>query len=234
MKKENVKIEEQQIQQKQQHSPTTDNILAQLSQIESTYTDVLTQQLIPFKYKKSISLQDRVMFVNNVLDVLFKNDNYYSLLTDKVFDFMLVAMFTDILWEDKILWGDEDYTFSLRKVEEIVSQTDLLNILYENIDEMVLAELKETIELNIEHKTGIHRYDVSNAIYSLVNALEQKVNEINVGELENTLRQFADVSGGLSQASIIDLYTKTQAYKDNYEKVVGEKNKEIRALKQSK
>lgn len=227
MKKENVKIEEQQIQQKQQHSPTTDNILTQLSQIESTYTDVLTQQLIPFKYKKSISLQDRVMFVNNVLDVLFKNDNYYSLLTDKVFDFMLVAMFTDILEED------EDYTFSLHRVEEIVSQTDLLNILYENIDEIVLAELKETIELNIEHKTGIHRYDVGNAIYSLINALEQKVNEVNVGELENTLRQFTDVSGGLSQTSIIDLYTKTQAYKDNYEKVVGEKNKEIRALKQN-
>lgn len=227
MKKENVKIEEQQVQQKQQHSPTTDNILTQLSQIESTYTDVLTQQLIPFKYKKSISLQDRVMFVNNVLDVLFKNDNYYSLLTDKVFDFMLVAMFTDILEED------EDYTFSLHRVEEIVSQTDLLNILYENIDEMVLAELKETIELNIEHKTGIHRYDVGNAIYSLVNALEQKVNEVNVGELENTLRQFTDVSGGLSQTSIIDLYTKTQAYKDNYEKVVGEKNKEIHALKQN-
>ena len=227
MKKENVKIEEQQVQQKQQHSPTIDNILTQLSQIESTYTDVLTQQLIPFKYKKSISLQDRVMFVNNVLDVLFKNDNYYSLLTDKVFDFMLVAMFTDILEED------EDYTFSLHRVEEIVSQTDLLNILYENIDEMVLAELKETIELNIEHKTGIHRYDVGNAIYSLINALEQKVNEVNVGELENTLRQFTDISGGLSQTSIIDLYTKTQAYKDNYEKVVGEKNKEIRALKQN-
>lgn len=193
---------------------------------KSKYYDSELEKGVEFEYTKELTIQQKVNFVNNVLGVLFSNDYCYSIIKNEVIDIMLVDAFTNILKTD------EDFRYTLNDINKFLSTTNVVDILMEEIHPSLYEELVTAIDENISYKTGVDRNGLSTAFSSLLRTIEKKVASFDVDELTNTLKQFGNVASGLSQEEIMDLYTKTDAYKKNYEETLQSKNEEIRTLKE--
>ena len=191
----------------------------------SKYYDSKLEKEIDFKYRTELTLQQKVSFVNFVLGVIFDDDYCFSIIKNEVFDIALIYMFTDVLQYD------EDFTFSLNNIEEMLNTTNVIDILKKEIDNDLIKDLNEVIDMNIAYKTGVNVNSISTYFSSLLKTIENKVSDFDVDEFSNTLKKFGDITNGMSPDKIIELYTKTDAYKKNYKGTLSTKNKQIRELK---
>ena len=191
----------------------------------SKYYDSKLEKEIDFKYRTELTLQQKVSFVNFVLGVIFDDDYCFSIIKNEVFDIALIYMFTDVLQYD------EDFTFSLNNIEEMLNTTNVIEILKKEIDNDLIKGLNEVIDINIAYKTGVNVNSISTSFSSLLKTIENKVSDFDVDEFSNTLKKFGDITNGMSPDKIIELYTKTDAYKKNYKSTLSTKNKQIRELK---
>ena len=191
----------------------------------SKYYDSKLEKEIDFKYRTELTLQQKVSFVNFVLGVIFDDDYCFSIIKNEVFDIALIYMFTDVLKYE------EDFTFSLNNIEEMLNTTNVIEILKKEIDNDLIKDLNEVIDINIAYKTGINVNSISTSFSSLLKTIENKVSDFDVDEFSNTLKKFGDITNGMSPDKIMELYTKTDAYKKNYKGTLSTKNKQIRELK---
>ena len=113
----------------------------------SKYYDSKLEKEIDFKYRTELTLQQKVSFVNFVLGVLFDDDYCFSIIKNEVFDIALIYMFTDVLKYE------EDFTFSLNNIEEMLNTTNVIEILKKEIDNDLIKDLNEVIDINIAYKT---------------------------------------------------------------------------------
>ena len=191
----------------------------------SKYYDSKLEKEIDFKYRTELTLQQKVSFVNFVLGVIFDDDYCFSIIKNEVFDIALIYMFTDVFQYD------EDFTFSLNNIDEMLNTTNVIEILKKEIDNDLIKDLNEVIDINIAYKTGVNVNSISTSFSSLLKTIENKVSDFDVDEFSNTLKKFGDITNGMSPDKIIELYTKTDAYKKNYKSTLSTKNKQIRELK---
>ena len=191
----------------------------------SKYYDSKLEKEIDFKYRTELTLQQKVSFVNFVLGVIFDDDYCFSIIKNEVFDIALIYMFSDVLKYD------EDFTFSLNNIEEMLNTTNVIEILKKEIDNDLIKGLNEVIDINIAYKTGVNVNSISTSFSSLLKTIENKVSDFDVDEFSNTLKKFGDITNGMSPDKIMELYTKTDAYKKNYKGTLSTKNKQIRELK---
>ena len=191
----------------------------------SKYYDSKLEKEIDFKYRTELTLQQKVSFVNFVLGVIFDDDYCFSIIKNEVFDIALIYMFTDVFKYD------EDFTFSLNNIDEMLNTTNVIEILKKEIDNDLINDLNEVIDINIAYKTGVNVNSISTSFSSLLKTIENKVSDFDVDEFSNTLKKFGDITNGMSPDKIIELYTKTDAYKKNYKGTLSTKNKQIRELK---
>ena len=191
----------------------------------SKYYDSKLEKEIDFKYRTELTLQQKVSFVNFVLGVIFDDDYCFSIIKNEVFDIALIYMFTDVLQYE------EDFTFSLNNIEEMLNTTNVIEILKKEIDNDLIKDLNEVIDINIAYKTGVNVNSISTSFSSLLKTIENKVSDFDVDEFSNTLKKFGDITNGMSPDKIMELYTKTDAYKKNYKGTLSTKNKQIRELK---
>ena len=191
----------------------------------SKYYDSKLEKEIDFKYRTELTLQQKVSFVNFVLGVIFDDDYCFSIIKNEVFDIALIYMFTDVLQYD------EDFTFSLNNIDEMLNTTNVIDILKKEIDNDLIKDLNEVIDINIAYKTGVNVNSISTSFSSLLKTIENKVSDFDVDEFSNTLKKFGDITNGMSPDKIMELYTKTDAYKKNYKSTLSTKNKQIRELK---
>ena len=191
----------------------------------SKYYDSKLEKEIDFKYRTELTLQQKVSFVNFVLGVIFDDDYCFSIIKNEVFDIALIYMFTDVLQYE------EDFTFSLNNIEEMLNTTNVIEILKNEIDTDLIKDLNEVIDINIAYKTGVNVNSISTSFSSLLKTIENKVSDFDVDEFSNTLKKFGDITNGMSPDKIMELYTKTDAYKKNYKGTLSTKNKQIRELK---
>ena len=191
----------------------------------SKYYDSKLEKEIDFKYRTELTLQQKVSFVNFVLGVIFDDDYCFSIIKNEVFDIALIYMFTDVLQYD------EDFTFSLNNIDEMLNTTNVIEILKKEIDNDLIKDLNEVIDINIAYKTGVNVNSISTSFSSLLKTIENKVSDFDVDEFSNTLKKFGDITNGMSPDKIMELYTKTDTYKKNYKGTLSTKNKQIRELK---
>ena len=191
----------------------------------SKYYDSKLEKEIDFKYRTELTLQQKVSFANFVLGVIFDDDYCFSIIKNEVFDIALIYMFTDVLQYE------EDFTFSLNNIEEMLNTTNVIEILKNEIDKDLIKDLNEVIDINIAYKTGVNVNSISTSFSSLLKTIENKVSDFDVDEFSNTLKKFGDITNGMSPDKIIELYTKTDTYKKNYKSTLSTKNKQIRELK---
>ena len=85
---------------------------------DAKYYDSELEKEVDFQYCTELNLQEKVDFINGVLQVLFQNDYYYSILKQKVFDFMLINFFTNVIK------NEEEFDLTLIKMDNIVINTN--------------------------------------------------------------------------------------------------------------
>ena len=193
---------------------------------EGTYYDNRLERTVDFEYMTELTAQQKINFVNNVLEVIFSNDYCYSIIKNEVIDIMLVDTFTNILKTD------EEFDYKLNAIDEFLDNTNVVDIIRENINPRLYEELVDAIDENISYKTGIDRNGISTALSSLLKTVEKKVSDFNIESLNDALKELGDITNGFSEEKIMELYTKTDAYKKNYEETLQSKNEEIRTLKE--
>ena len=139
---------------------------------------------------------------------------------------MLINFFTNVIK------NEEEFDLTLIKMDNIVINTTIIDVIYDKVDKNLIQELYDAIEVNIEYKTGIHKDELSTTFSSLLKELNDKVSNLDIENLVSSLGKLGDISNNATLDKILDAYTKTDAYKKNYQKTLRNKNKEIRQLKE--
>jgi hypothetical protein len=161
-----------------------------------------------FEYKTDLSIKEKDIFVMSVCDTIIGSD-YHSLLKDLIFDFQIIASFTDInLSEIK----DTDDTITW--VESFVNETNIVDIVKPNLKYGLLDELKEAIDANIEYRTGIHKNILHEALSDLIKTLESKINGIDTESMMNMAGVLAGMGTELTTDNLVQSYINSGALSD--------------------
>lgn len=172
-----------------------------------------------FDFYTSLSAKNKVEFVNFVTGSLI-DDNYNHVLKDLIFDFGIICIFTDVD-VSYILNGECDDTITA--IEELISETNIVDIVKANADFGVIEELTESVDLNIEYKTGIHRNLIDESLSSLIKTLEKNIVNIDMNEIISVGQMLSGISSELTPAKILDAFAETDIYKNNH-KIESENN----------
>lgn len=187
-----------------------------------------------FKFKTSLSAYDKIKFVNNVTKLVV-DDNYYSMLKDLFFDFVIIDTFTDVSILDE---DDKKAEYTVDIVESLVSGTDIVDIVKANADYGVIEELKKAVDDNIEYKTGIHKNQFApliNSLSSLLNTVEDKLSTIDVDSMMEMAQIISGMTGELTPEKMLDAYSKSDMFKLKQEQLIANKkqhNNKIDKLKE--
>lgn len=174
---------------------------------------------VSFDFYTSLSAYKKAQFVAYVSDILV-GDNYNYVIKDLVFDFCVVAVFTDIDTSDV-----QDADDGISAMEEfIATHKSVVDIVKANAEHGLMDELNKAIELNIEYRTGIHINPISSSLANLLDTLERKFNEFDLNSMIDLAQSMNGIAGELTPEKMLDAYAKTDMYKKNWEAV--EKNKE--------
>lgn len=163
-----------------------------------------------FNYFTDIDIKKKASFVVGVVNSLISEDHYQSILKNLIFYFRVIDVFSDAL--TKI--SDEDKTFSLIEIEDIVLNTNIIDIILANVKDGLIDELSDAVDKDIEYKTGIHKNYLNEAVAKLVETLEQRMKNVDI----ESLMGFADVFRGISSDNMTpeklwDAYSRSEAFK---------------------
>lgn len=163
-----------------------------------------------FEYRTNLSIREKDMFVMNVCDVIITDKDYHSLLKDLVFNFQIIVNFTDIdlseidKAEDKIDW-----------IENFINETRVIDIVRPNLKEGLLNELENAIDTNIEYRTGIHKNVLHEALSSLIETLEEKIEGVDTKAMMDMASALSGLNGELTTDNLIQSYINSDIFKEN-------------------
>lgn len=165
-----------------------------------------------FNFRSSLSAVEKVHFVNWVTDVLV-GDDYNYVLKDMIFDFGIINTFTDV--DVSYIFSDERDD-SISAIEELISKSNIIDIVIANIDEDVIDELRNAVDLNIEYKTGVRNNSISDSIAKLLNTLERKVNgfDLDADGTMKVINMLNGISDELTMDKMFDAFKKSYANDD--------------------
>lgn len=175
-----------------------------------TGTCILNEETFNFNFNTSLTTTDKLEFVNLVVDLLVDGENYNSIIRDLLFDFFLIDIMTDVDLEK----FKKSKSF-IKDVEVFLEETNIVDIIKANAEIGLIEELNKAIDLNVEYKTHIHTNPLNDALTSLVNTLEKKVNEIDLTSAMEMAKVFSGMTGEITPESIVKAYMGTDAHKKN-------------------
>lgn len=174
---------------------------------------------------ENISIKRKLSFINFVVDNIVTENQYNLVLKNIIINIGLIKYFSDADIND--ILSSEDF---IDEFEEFEENTDLIAVLKTKINLTELLDMLDCINKQIEYKTGIHENEITNAISSLLNKLEQKLDAIDFDNITQVGNILSSVSDELTMDKLVDAYSKTDNFVGNQAKVLNEKNKVINAL----
>lgn len=189
-----------------------------MSNIQNVKNGVYTykDESYNFNFYTDIDVSKKISFVSAVTDIVVTENHYQSVVRDLIFDFQIIAKFSNALDELFDVFGkldDGDKTFSLSEIDDIINNTEIVEIIKANAVEGLIDELNEAVDRDIEYKTGIHRNPLAEGVASLLGTLESKIKDINLDSLMGFAEVFNNISGDLTPEGIIDAYGKSDVFK---------------------
>lgn len=191
-----------------------------------------------FDFFTSINIAQKVSFVNRVVNSVI-NDNYYNFLVDIIFDYTLIDMLTDV---DTSYINNSETPLNL--IEELLNITNIVEIVKANAEDGLIEDLRKSVELAIEYRTGIHKNPIAESLSQLLNTIEKKVSVIDTNGLMEAAQAISGVSGELTAEKMLEAYAKSDVFKQRYEQVIADRNyhndkideiaKEVKGGKKSK
>lgn len=180
-----------------------------------------------FNFYKKVRMSVKIEFVSNVVSNIVTDTTYVPMLRDLIFDIMLVQYFTDVN-VDKILKSENAFD----NIEGYLNSTNIVEIIKKNMDVELLKELNDSVDFDIEYKTGVHNNDISRSICSLLKTLEYQIKDIDTQGMMALAEKLSNVTDGLTTDKIVEAYSKTEMFKGHQAEIVDAKDKEIRELKE--
>lgn len=170
----------------------------------------------PFAFYTSLNAYRKSQFVVSVSNILV-GDNYNYVIRDLAFDFCILAIFTDIDTTDV-----KDADDGITAMEEFVDKfKPVIDIVKANVEDGVFDELNTAIDLNVEYRTGIHVNPISSSIASFIDAIERKIDGIDLNSMMDLAQSMAGISDELTADKLLDAYAKTNIFKEHW----GDSNK---------
>lgn len=169
-----------------------------------------------FSFKTVLSAYDKLTFVKTVVDTLIDESGYDVIVKDLIFDFAIVKVFSDIDTSFINVRDDDGNDINpIIPIEQFLEETDVVDIIKENIDVGLLGELNKAVDLNVQYLTGIHQNPLNEALASLLSTLEKKINEVDLNSMMGMAQKFAGMTGELTPESIINAYINSDIHKSN-------------------
>lgn len=175
-----------------------------------------------FDFYTKLSSAKKVEFINSVTSLVVGDGNYNSVIRDLVFDFYLVDIFTTVNTVDL---KTSDYF--LDDVEEFLEETNIVDVVKANMEIGLIEELNKAVDLNIEYLTGIHPSPLNDALTSLMNTLERKINEVDLNSMMEMASKFSGMTEDFTPENVVKAYMSTDVYKKNVDEIA--KSKEAKA-----
>lgn len=187
-----------------------------------TYTH--NNKVYNFNFATNLSAYRKSMFVNYVVNSIIDDDRYDLIVKNLIFDFGLVAICTDIDTSFINKRDDEGKPINpIIFIEQFLDETNVVDIVKANMEVGLLGELDEAVNKSVEYRTGIHPSPLNEALASLVNTLEKKVNEFDMGSMMEMAQKFASMTGDLNVDNVVKAYIDTDMHKKNLEEIADSK-----------
>lgn len=165
----------------------------------------------PFAFYTSLNAYRKSQFVVSVCNTLI-GDNYNYVINDLVFDYFIVAIFTDIDVSE-VQKSDNGITAMEEFVEKFKPVVDIVK---SNSVDGVLDELHKAIDLNIEYRTGIHINPISSSLANLIDTLTSKFNGFDLDKMMEIAEPMSKIAGELTPEKMLDAYAKTNIFKEHW------------------
>lgn len=165
----------------------------------------------PFAFYTSLNAYRKSQFVVSVCNTLV-GDNYNYVLDDLVFDYFIVAIFTDIDVSE-VQKSDN----GISAMEEFVEKfKPVIDTVKANAVDGVLDELRKAIDLNIEYRTGIHINPISSSLANLLDTLNNKFSVFDLDKMMEIAEPMSKIAGELTPEKMLDAYAKTNIFKEHW------------------
>jgi len=171
-----------------------------------TYIDTKTNKETLFTFKTNISVKDKIQFVSDVTALMI-GENYFSFLKDLIFDFEIINVFTDIDVSEILNAAD-----AIGEIENIVTNTKIVEIVKSNVDNAILDELKIAVNSNIEYKTGVHNNIIEDSIVQLLSSIKNKIDSIDTETVLQMAEVLSTLGNNVTSEGIVNAYANSPAF----------------------
>lgn len=163
-----------------------------------------------FNFYTDLGVANKLKFVNSVVSILVDDSHYNSIIRDLIFDFYVIDIMTDI----DVAELKTSPTF-LNDVEQFLEETNIVDIVKVNAYPTLFNELNKAVDNSIAYLTGIHLNPLNEALATLMNTVEARINEIDLDSMMNMAQKFAGMTGELTPESIMNAYINSDIHKKN-------------------
>lgn len=163
-----------------------------------------------FNFYTDLSSANKLKLVNSVVNLIVDDRHYNYVIKDLITDFYIIDIFSDYDTSDL-----KSSSFFVNDVENLLEETNIVDIIKANMKDGLLEELNKAVDNSIEYLTGIHTNPLNDALSSLVNALEKKINEIDLDSMMEMVNVFSGMTGEFTPESIVNAYMNSDIHKKN-------------------
>ena len=179
-----------------------------------------------FEFKTSLSAYDKQVFVKTVVGNLVDDAGYDVVIKDLIFDFVIIEVFTNIDTSFINMEDDEGNDINpIIPIEHFLEETNVVDIVKENMEIGLLDELNRAVDLDIQYLTGIHPNPINEAITNLISTIEKKIREVDLDSMMSMAQKFAGMTEDFTLDNIVNAYMNSDIHKSNLAEIK-EKKKE--------
>lgn len=175
-----------------------------------------------FNFYADLSVAKKMNFVDSVVGLLVDENHYNSVIRNLVFDFYVIDIFTDI--DTANLVSSNNF---LDDVEKFLEDTNIVEIIKANTSPVLFAELNDAVNKSIQYLTGIHPSPLNDALASLLNTIESKVNEIDLDSMMTMAQKFASMTEDFTVENAVNTYMNSDIHKKNLADIIEFKNNKL-------
>lgn len=189
------------------------------------------EKTFEFSFFTDLSASKKMDFVNSVVGYVVTTSDYNFVIKDIIFDFEIIHKFTNYNISD-IKEADD----TLGAIEELLSTTNIVEIVKSNMIDGLYEELVKAVDLDIQYKTGIRNNDILNSVERILDTIEEKVKDIDTKRFDEFAKVFNSVSGELTPDKLLEAFAKSDMYKpvNDRKKQYSKRNQGLKVLNQNK
>lgn len=192
------------------------------------YTD-FTQgedsEKIEFDFSTNISMLGKMNLVKKTVERCIIDEHFFSNLLPVIFNYHIIMYFAAIDLSDI----EEAEINGIDKMCDFVQNTNIAEIIRENMDDGVLDELVKAVDADVEFKTGIHPNPLNEVLSRLLETFEKKIENIDVETLIKSATKVAGIKEQLTPTGLINAYNDSEVFNKKF-KDLEEHNREINKI----